>query len=114
VGCTGYCAGAMDPRMSSSPLVSVVTSVLNGERYLGEAVEGILVQSFRDFEFIIIDDGPTDGTASILERYEKCDPRVRPFHQENLGMAGSLNRGCQLAWGQSRSGKLLQAPSNRK
>jgi len=83
----------------SSPLVSVVMSVYNGERFLREAVESILDQSFRDFEFIIINDGSTDCSASLLDFYQKNDPRVRVYHQENRGLVESLNRGCELAQG---------------
>jgi hypothetical protein len=81
------------------PTVSVVMSVLNGERYLSEAVESILNQTFRDFEFIIINDGSTDRTATILESFRMSDPRVRVYHQENRGVGESLNRGCGLAQG---------------
>ena len=75
-------------------------SVYNGEKYLKEAVESILNQTFRDFEFIIIDDGSTDGTSEIIARYEKADDRIRVYHQENRGLVASLNRGCQLAKGE--------------
>jgi hypothetical protein len=81
------------------PTVSVVMSVFNGERFLAEAVDSILDQSFRDFEFIVIDDGSTDRTAEILSSYEKKDPRMQIFHQENRGLAESLNVGCALARG---------------
>ncbi|MGZ8906047.1 MAG: glycosyltransferase [Methylobacter sp.] len=82
-----------------TPLVSVVMCVLNGERFLREAVESILDQSFRDFEFIVINDGSTDSTASILDSFERIDSRVRVYHQENMGLVESLNRGCGLAQG---------------
>lgn len=64
-----------------------------------EAVESILNQSVADFEFIIIDDGSSDGTPAILAYYEKSDGRVRSFRQENRGLIESLNRGCALARG---------------
>ncbi len=81
------------------PLASVVMPVFNGERFLREAVESVLAQSFTDFEFIIIDDGSTDGTAAMLDSYARSDPRVRVYHQENKGLVESLNRGCGLAQG---------------
>jgi hypothetical protein len=81
------------------PTVSVVMSVFNGERFLSEAVDSVLNQSFRDFEFIIIDDGSTDGTADILARYQKADPRVVVHHHPNKGQVPSLNTGCGLARG---------------
>jgi glycosyltransferase involved in cell wall biosynthesis len=83
----------------SIPIVSVVMSVLNGERFLREAVESILDQSFREFEFIVINDGSTDSSGSILDSYQRKDPRVRVIHQENKGMGESWNRGCGLARG---------------
>lgn len=81
------------------PLTSVVMSVLNGERFLREAIESILSQTFRDFEFIIINDGSTDGSASIVDSYARSDARVRVYQQENKGLVESLNRGCGLARG---------------
>ena len=83
----------------ATPLVSVVMSVFNGESFLREAVESILDQSFREFEFIIIDDGSTDLSASILDSYQRDDPRVQVYHQENKGLVESLNRGCGLTRG---------------
>lgn len=86
--------------LRSRPFVSVVMSVFNGERYLAEAVESILDQSFRDFEFIVIDDGSTDGSGRILDSYARRDARIRVFRQANLGLVDALNRGCELAEGQ--------------
>jgi len=82
-----------------SPLVSVVMSVYNGERYLREAIESILTQTFADFEFIIIDDGSTDASRDIILSYG--DSRIRLVDNErNLGLTRSLNRGLQLARGE--------------
>lgn len=83
----------------TSPQVSVVMSVFNGERFLRDAVESILDQSLTDFEFIIVDDGSTDGSASLLEFYKNNDPRVRVYSHENRGLVESLNIGCGLARG---------------
>ena len=83
----------------SSPNVSVVMSVYNGERFLREAVESILGQSLREFEFIAIDDGSTDASFSILDSYRARDTRLRVYHQENKGLVDALNRGCALARG---------------
>jgi len=74
-------------------------SVYNGENYLKEAIESILNQTFRDFEFIIINDGSTDSTGDILARYQQVDNRILVYKQENRGLIASLNRGCQLAKG---------------
>ncbi|HMK21090.1 MAG TPA: glycosyltransferase [Terriglobales bacterium] len=84
----------------SNPKVSVVMPVFNGERFLHEAVGSILDQSFRDFEFIIIDDGSTDATAAILESYLRRDARVKVYRQENRGIVESLNSGYRIARGE--------------
>jgi glycosyltransferase involved in cell wall biosynthesis len=80
-------------------MVSVLMSVYNGERYLAEAVESILRQTFTDFEFIVINDGSSDDSADILSQYELLDKRLHVFHQENRGLIASLNRGIGLAKG---------------
>jgi glycosyltransferase involved in cell wall biosynthesis len=85
--------------MTSAPTVSVVMPAFNAARFLDEAVCSILDQTFRDFEFIIIDDGSTDDTTHILEKYVKIDNRVKMFRQANEGMIPALNRGCRLARG---------------
>jgi len=83
------------------PKVSVVMSVYNGERYLREAVESILNQTFTDFEFIIIDDGSTDSTWQILTAYAMRDPRIVLIRNEkNVGLTKSLNKGLALARGE--------------
>jgi hypothetical protein len=83
----------------NTPAVSLVMSVFNGERFVSEAIESILNQTFHDFEFIIINDGSTDGTADILSRYQRIDPRLVVDHQHNKGQVPSLNTGCGLARG---------------
>jgi len=77
-----------------SPRISVLTSVHNGEKYINECIDSILNQTFSDFEYIILNDGSTDQTKDILDKY--TDPRLRIFHQENLGIPKSLNRGVSL------------------
>lgn len=79
------------------PQVSVIMPVFNGEKYLNEAVDSILDQRFRDFEFIIINDGSVDNTSKILDSYS--DGRIRLIERENRGFAHSLNEGIQLAKG---------------
>jgi len=83
----------------TTPIVSVVMSVFNGERFLREAVESILDQSFTEFEFIVVDDGSTDGSASILDSSQNCDARVKVHYHEHGGLIESLNQGCRLAQG---------------
>ena len=81
------------------PLLSVVMSVYNGETYLADAVDSILAQTFRDFEFIIIDDGSSDGSLGILQDYAARDPRIRIVEQENTGLTIALCRGVEMSRG---------------
>ncbi len=88
----------MNPSPSSPPLVSVLMAVYNGERYLREAVDGVLAQTFTDFEFVIVDDGSTDRTAAILDSYS--DPRIRRItNPANVGLTKSLNIGLARCTG---------------
>lgn len=82
------------------PEVSVLMSVFNGETFLSQAIESILNQTFREFEFVIVNDGSTDGTGQILDDYARRDSRVRILAHANRGRAESLNRGIELCGGQ--------------
>ena len=77
------------------PLLTVVMAVYNGEHYLREAIESILNQTYPDFEFVIVNDGSTDGTKDLLDRYSRVDGRIRD-HRPHQGLIPSLNRGCSL------------------
>jgi len=74
--------------------------VYNNERYLAAAVESILNQTFRDFEFIIIDDGSSDGSLQMLEQYAQKDSRIRLASRPNTGYTIALNEGLRIARGQ--------------
>jgi glycosyltransferase involved in cell wall biosynthesis len=80
------------------PRVSIGLPVYNGERYLGEAIDGVLSQTFRDFELVISDNASTDGTREICEDFAGRDPRVRySRNPENLGVGPNFNRCFSLA-----------------
>lgn len=85
--------------MNNNPVISVVMSVYNGEKYLDEAIESILNQTYRDFEFIIINDGSTDKSLEIIEKYKKQDKRIVLISRENRGLIASLNEGIKKAKG---------------
>ena len=86
--------------MSSPPRVSVVMTVYNGLPFLETALESVLEQRFTDFEFIVIDDGSTDGSGDVLRHCAAQDRRVRLFSQENIGITPSLNRGLRKVRGE--------------
>ncbi len=84
--------------MNRQPMVSVVMSVFNAEKYLSTSVDSILAQSYTDFEFIIVDDGSSDSSLQILKGYQ--DDRIRLLKNEkNSGLVYSLNRGLDEARG---------------
>ncbi len=82
------------------PSISVIMSVYNQARYLLEGVNSILNQTFKDFEFIIIDDGSKDRSWKIIQEFAQKDQRIKPFqNKQNKGLTYSLNRGLKLARG---------------
>lgn len=83
---------------STTPIISVVMSVYNTEKYVAAALESILNQTFNNFEIILIDDGSSDASLDIVRSYE--DPRIRIVHQNNHGLVYSFNKGVRLARGE--------------
>ena len=81
------------------PAVSVIMSVFNGEDFLEQAITSVLNQTFKDFEFIIIDDGSKDRSLSIINSFKKLDSRIKVIAQKNQGLAKSLNAGIHHAQG---------------
>lgn len=81
-------------------MISVIMSVYNAEKYLREAIESILDQSFDDFEFIIVDDKSIDNSAHIIKSYAKRDNRIKYIKNDtNRGLTYSLNKALKLAKG---------------
>lgn len=82
------------------PKISVLMPAYNTEKYIGEAIESVLNQTFKDFEFIIIDDGSTDRTWEVIQEYAKKDRRIIVLrNEENLKICKTLNRGIEIAKG---------------
>ena len=87
--------------MQKTPRVSVIMPAYNVEKYVGEAIESILNQTFTDFEFIIINDGSTDDTAKIINKYAQKDNRIRFINRvDNRGFIASLNECLDVARGE--------------
>lgn len=84
----------------ATPTISVVLPAYNAARYLRQAIDSILNQTWRDFELIVVDDGSTDDTLSILRDYERRDARMRPISRPNTGQTVALNDGVAAARGE--------------
>lgn len=79
--------------------ISVIMPVYNAQKYLEESLNSILCQTFDDFELIIIDDGSTDNSYEICERYKEKDERIIVIHQINQGPSVARNIGIKKAIG---------------
>ncbi len=77
--------------LPENPLVSVLTANYNYAAFLGEAIESVLAQIYTNFEMIVCDDGSTDKSCEVVEKYGQRDPRVRLLRQQNGGQASAWN-----------------------
>lgn len=83
-----------------TPKISVIVPVYNVEQYLPRCIDSILVQTFTDFELLLIDDGSTDSSGDICDEYAKKDNRIRVFHKKNGGVSSARNVGLDNAKGE--------------
>jgi len=87
------------PLETGRPLVSILIPAYNAQRYIVEAVESMLRQTFTDFECIVVDDGSTDHTSQLLAELQRRDARVRPLRVPHGGIVDALNSGVDAARG---------------
>ena len=81
------------------PRVSIILPCYNGAKWIGQAIESVLAQTYKDFELIVIDDGSTDNSKEVISSY-LYDERVRYIYQENRGFSATLNRGIKESKGE--------------
>lgn len=81
-------------------LVSIITPVYNGEKYISETIESVIKQTYLDWEMIVVDDGSKDGSAAIVRRYAEKESRITLLQQPNGGSASARNNGIRYANGQ--------------
>lgn len=81
-------------------MISVIVPVYNSDKYLDQCIQSILAQTYADFELLMIDDGSTDSSASICDKYASQDSRVRVFHKFNGGVSSARNVGLDIAKGE--------------
>ncbi len=89
----------MIPSGKNRPLVSIVIPVYNAEKYLGYCLNSVMSQTYTQLEVILINDGSTDGSLAICQRYADMDPRFRVFDIPNGGVSGARNLGVSKAEG---------------
>ena len=82
-------------------MISFIVPVYNGEKVLDRCVRSILSQTERDLELLLVDDGSTDGTGGICDRWAGEDPRVQALHIPNIGVSGARNAGLDRMRGES-------------
>lgn len=87
-------------RVQERNMISVIVPVYNVKPYLEEAVDSVINQSFRDLEIILVDDGSTDGSGEICDRYREKDSRIKVIHQENKGLSAARNAGLDICMGE--------------
>ena len=83
-----------------NPLISVIIPVYNAEQFLPACLDSVLCQEFPSFELLLIDDGSTDGSGKIADRYAEKDSRIVVVHQPNAGVSAARNRGVAEARGE--------------
>ena len=81
-------------------LLSIIVPVYNVRPYLDRSIRSILSQTYRNLELILVDDGSTDGSGEICEKYARLDPRVKLISQKNQGASAARRNGIRLASGQ--------------
>lgn len=85
--------------MNAHSTISIIVPVYNVAAYLEDCIESILRQTFQDFELLLIDDGSTDSSGAICDRYCSRDSRIRVIHKENGGLSSARNAGLDIAAG---------------
>ena len=83
-----------------NPKISVIVPVYKVEKYLHRCIDSILLQTFPDFELLLVDDGSPDRSGEICDEYVKKDSRIRVFHKENGGVSSARNHGIEKAIGE--------------
>ncbi len=79
--------------------ISVIVPVYNSEAYLENCLNSIIQQTYQNLEIILVNDGSTDGSAAICQRYKIQDPRVKVYHKPNGGVGSSRNRALEAVTG---------------
>ena len=85
--------------MKNNPVVSVIIPVYNVEKYLEECIDSVLAQTYQNIEIILVDDGSTDSSGLICDRYAEKNTNISVIHQKNSGLSAARNSGLNKANG---------------
>ena len=85
--------------MDGRDLISIIVPLYNSGKYVGECIESLISQTYKNIEIILVDDGSTDNAGKICDEYAQKDDRIIVIHKENTGVADSRNRGLDIAKG---------------
>ena len=83
----------------TQPQISIIMPVYNSEKHLGACIDSVLAQSFRDFELVLVDDGSTDSSPHLCDKYAQIDSRVKVIPKENGGVSSARNVGLSAVEG---------------
>ena len=81
-------------------MISVIVPIYNVEKYLEKCIQSIINQTYRNLEIILVDDGSTDSSGEIADKYKNLDNRVKVIHKINGGLSDARNKGCEIATGE--------------
>ena len=96
-----YCKlGKLSHKIEKYPAISVIMTVYNSERFLDESIKSVLDQTFKNFEFIIVNDGSTDSSLKIIQKFAQDDKRIKVINKLNTGITHSLNCAIDQAKGE--------------
>lgn len=90
----------MGKKLSVHDLISVIIPVYNTEKYIDQCIQSILAQTYTNWELLLIDDGSTDSSGAICDKYAELDNRIVVFHKENSGAQSSRDYGIKLSHGE--------------
>ena len=97
---TRTCTFGAREEMGMGDMVSIIVPVYNVAQYLDRCLNSLVQQSHRNLEILLVDDGSTDGSGALCDRWQSRDPRIRVFHKPNGGLSDARNHGLERACGE--------------
>ena len=83
-----------------APIISIIIPVYKAEKFLNRCIDSVLIQSFKDYELILVDDGSPDNSGAICDEYAEKDARIKVLHKKNGGVSSARNAGIEISRGE--------------